>query len=217
MTSEGLFFVNNLDIWNIQLLGRTECIAHEIYHYIQDMGIASYRARQLMKGIYVQKLPDFSGITTFSKSLRDSLNKKATLRTFKAIKTIKSDYDGTTKFLWSLKDGLKIYNISDSANPTMLGSLYDSYTFSHELFFDGEFVYIADYDDDLEIVDVGDPTVSELIGQCNDKTSGGRWTGSTSVSVVGHLVLLASQDEGLEIIDVNIPTNPSEIGKFCCR
>ena len=83
----------------------------EIYHYIQDMGMASYRARQLMKGIYVQKLPDFSGITTFSKSLRDTLNEKAILRTFKVIKTIKSDHDGTTKFLWALNDGLKIESV----------------------------------------------------------------------------------------------------------
>jgi 23S rRNA (adenine2503-C2)-methyltransferase len=75
------------------------------------MGMAPYRAEQLMKGIYVQKLSDFTELTTLSKSLRDTLNKKATLRSFKTIKTIISDSDGTTKFLWSLNDGLKIESV----------------------------------------------------------------------------------------------------------
>jgi len=83
----------------------------EIYHYIQDMGLALYRAGQIMQGIYVHKLSDFSDLTTLSKSLRDTLNEKATLRTFKALKTITSDNDGTTKFLWSLNDGLKIESV----------------------------------------------------------------------------------------------------------
>ena len=83
----------------------------EIKHYIQDLDMAPYRVEQLMKGMYVQKLSDFSGLTTLSKSLRDTLNKKVTLRTFKEITTIKSDNDGTTKFLWSLKDGLKIESV----------------------------------------------------------------------------------------------------------
>jgi len=83
----------------------------EMKKYIQDMDMAPYRLEQLMKGIYVQKLSDFSGLTTLSKSLRDTLNKNVTLRTFKELKTIKSDNDGTTKFLWSLHDGLKIESV----------------------------------------------------------------------------------------------------------
>ena len=57
----------------------------ELYQYIQDMGMAPYRAEQLMKGIYVQKFPDFSEISTLSKSVRERLNEKATLRTFEPI------------------------------------------------------------------------------------------------------------------------------------
>ena len=83
----------------------------EIHQYIQDIGIASYRTGQIMQGIYVQKLSDFTSLTTLSKSLRDTLNEKTTLRTFRTIKKIKSDFDGTTKFLWSLNDGLKIESV----------------------------------------------------------------------------------------------------------
>lgn len=83
----------------------------EITHYVQELGLPEYRAGQLLQGIYVQKLPDFNELTTFSKSLRTSLNKKATLRSFNNLKTITSNNDGTTKFLWSLSDGLKIESV----------------------------------------------------------------------------------------------------------
>jgi 23S rRNA (adenine2503-C2)-methyltransferase len=83
----------------------------EINKYVQDMGLPAYRAGQLMQGIYVNKLPNFDHLTTLSKSLRDSLNENASLRTFDILKTIRSENDGTTKFLWSLKDGLKIESV----------------------------------------------------------------------------------------------------------
>ena len=83
----------------------------EIDQFIQEMGLPSYRAEQLLQGMYVQKLPDFKKLTTFSKSLRESLDKNTILRTFKRLQTIKSDNDGTTKFLWQLHDGLKIESV----------------------------------------------------------------------------------------------------------
>jgi 23S rRNA (adenine2503-C2)-methyltransferase len=83
----------------------------EIKNYIQDMGLPSYRAGQLMQGIYVQKLPDFNGMTTLSKPLRDSLNEDVTLRTFNTLKKVQSENDGTTKFLWSLRDDMKIESV----------------------------------------------------------------------------------------------------------
>jgi len=83
----------------------------EINEYVQELKLPAYRAGQLMQGIYVQKLPNFDQFTTLSKPLRDTLNEKVTLRTFDVLKTIKSESDGTTKFLWSLKDGLKIESV----------------------------------------------------------------------------------------------------------
>jgi 23S rRNA (adenine2503-C2)-methyltransferase len=83
----------------------------EINTFIETLGLPAYRAGQLMQGIYVQKLSNFDELTTLSKSLRDSLNEQTSLRTFDSLKTIKSENDGTTKFLWSLKDGLKIESV----------------------------------------------------------------------------------------------------------
>jgi len=83
----------------------------EIHNYIEDLGLPAYRAVQLLQGIYVQKLPNFDNLTTFSKSLRSTLNEETTLRTFNLLETIKSEEDDTTKFLWLLQDGLKIESV----------------------------------------------------------------------------------------------------------
>jgi len=83
----------------------------EIDLYVQKMGLPPYRAAQLMRGIYVQKSPDFDQLTTLSKSLRETLNERTILRTFRLLKTITSENDGTTKFLWSLQDNLKIESV----------------------------------------------------------------------------------------------------------
>jgi 23S rRNA (adenine2503-C2)-methyltransferase len=96
---------------NINRLYLLDYSRDEINHYIQTMGMAPYRALQLMKGIYVQKLSDISELTTLPKSQRDTLNNETSLRSFKSLKAIKSDDDGTTKFLWSLNDGLKIESV----------------------------------------------------------------------------------------------------------
>ena len=75
------------------------------------MGMEAYRGDQIFKGIYVQKLPDFSALTTISKASRDELDTKSTLRTLQLSEQTVSKIDGTTKFLWSLTDGLKIESV----------------------------------------------------------------------------------------------------------
>ncbi len=83
----------------------------EVIRYVQEIGLEPYRANQIFKGMYVQRLPDFSGLTTISKTSRVELNNKSTLRTFELQDQTVSEIDGTTKFLWSLADGLKIESV----------------------------------------------------------------------------------------------------------
>jgi 23S rRNA (adenine2503-C2)-methyltransferase len=83
----------------------------EVISFVQEMGMEAYRADQIFKGIYVQKLPDFSTLTTISKASRDDLDAKSTLRTLQLSEQTVSEIDGTTKFLWSLADGLKIESV----------------------------------------------------------------------------------------------------------
>ncbi|MHA2364700.1 MAG: LVIVD repeat-containing protein [Candidatus Hodarchaeales archaeon] len=110
--------------------------------------------------------------------------------------------------------GLQIYNISDPTAIIRLGSLYDAYTFSHGLAYYNELIFIADYEDKLEIVNVSDPTSPQIIGRYQEIDNSVQWIGSTNLHVIRDLVFLASQNEGMEIIDVGDPTNPVEIGSY---
>lgn len=83
----------------------------EVAHFVQQIGLAPYRTDQIFKGMYVQKLADFSGLTTVSKNARVNLNNIATLRTLELKDQTVSERDGTLKFLWSLSDGLKIESV----------------------------------------------------------------------------------------------------------
>jgi 23S rRNA (adenine2503-C2)-methyltransferase len=83
----------------------------EMGNLVMDFGLEAYRADQIFRGLYVQKLSTLAALTTLSKSLRDLLEKNTVLRTLKLAKTTESQLDGTTKFLWTLHDGLKIESV----------------------------------------------------------------------------------------------------------
>jgi 23S rRNA (adenine2503-C2)-methyltransferase len=83
----------------------------EIMEFVKAQGMAAYRADQIYKGIYVQRLADFGDLTTLSKSDRLQLNENTILRTLGLDQTTRSDLDRTTKFLWSMPDGAKIESV----------------------------------------------------------------------------------------------------------
>ena len=83
----------------------------ELYRFVNDIGLETFRAEQIFKGIYVQYLPDFSALTTISKDKRKLLNQISTLRRSTISKISKSPLDNTTKFLWKLSDGLYIESV----------------------------------------------------------------------------------------------------------
>jgi hypothetical protein len=108
--------------------------------------------------------------------------------------------------------GLEIYDIADPSSPEMLGYYWDSYTFTHSIFIEGELAYTADYEDGFEILNISDSSNPELVGRY---TSGaGVTAGSTDAFKVGNLGYLASQNLGLEIINCSNPTNLSKIGSY---
>ncbi|MFX0094455.1 MAG: LVIVD repeat-containing protein, partial [Candidatus Hodarchaeota archaeon] len=129
-------------------------------------------------------------------------------------RTVDVYVNGDTLYALDLDLGLKIYDISSPTAPLLLSSLHDAYTFSHGLFYYKELLFIADYKDKLEIVNVSNPATPQLIGRYQEYDNSVQYVGSTNLYVIGDLVLLASQIEGLEIIDVKDPTNPVEIGSY---
>jgi 23S rRNA (adenine2503-C2)-methyltransferase len=83
----------------------------EMKNFVIDAGMEPYRVDQIFKGIYVQMLSNFSELTTISKIHRDGLDRTTTLRTLRLEKKTVSAKNDTIKFLWRLKDGLKIESV----------------------------------------------------------------------------------------------------------
>lgn len=83
----------------------------ELRSFAESIGEPTYRADQLFKGIYAQRMTDFSSLTTISKNLRAELDQQTILRSFNLQKKTRSTSDNTTKFLWKLSDGMSIESV----------------------------------------------------------------------------------------------------------
>lgn len=74
------------------------------------LGEKPYRAEQVFKWIYVDKVLSFESMTNISKELREKLNKEFTLCNFKILKKQESK-DGTKKYLFDVLDGNAIETV----------------------------------------------------------------------------------------------------------
>ena len=83
----------------------------QLHNYLQAQNQPSYRADQILKGVYVKNYASFQEFTDLPKTFRTQLEQDFALRTFTEIDRVRSDVDGTTKFLWQLRDGLKIESV----------------------------------------------------------------------------------------------------------
>jgi hypothetical protein len=117
--------------------------------------------------------------------------------------------EGDLAFVADLLHGMKIINISDPANPWLVGKFKDGDTTkTFDVAVSGDYAYIADERYGLKIVDISDPSKPVKVGEFKD---GGNALG---VEVLGSLVYVADQSDGLEIIDVSDPKNPVQKGQF---
>lgn len=83
----------------------------EMYQFVLDLGLETFRADQIYRGLYVQLLSDITQLTTLAKPIRDQLREHTILRSLTLEKTTSSQNDDTTKFLWKLSDGLMIESV----------------------------------------------------------------------------------------------------------
>lgn len=103
--------------------------------------------------------------------------------------------------------GLLIINISNPANPIILGSYYQS-GLPRKVSVVGEIAYLANSMVGLEVLNITDPTNPIKIDQ---------YTGSGEaydVEVVGDMAYLADWSRGLVILNVSNPSNVREIRTF---
>ncbi len=73
-------------------------------HFVKDIGEPKFRAQQLMDWIYKKNAVDFEEMTNLSKTLREKLNKCATINDLQNKNCSVSKIDGTMKFLFALED-----------------------------------------------------------------------------------------------------------------
>jgi hypothetical protein len=116
---------------------------------------------------------------------------------------------GDLAFVADVFDGMKIINISDPANPWLVGHFIDGTSSqTYDIDVNGNYAYVADVKYGLKIVDISDPYNPVKVSEFKD---GGNAMG---VVVVDNLAYVADQSDGLEIIDVSIPLYPREVGQF---
>ncbi|UCG00785.1 MAG: hypothetical protein JSW11_14340 [Candidatus Heimdallarchaeota archaeon] len=109
-------------------------------------------------------------------------------------------------------DGLKIINVSDPSNPTLIGQFRDGGV-PHELFVDEarDLVLIGDMWDGFEIINVSNPLQPTKAGSFDD---GGEpeWFDAN-----GNIAYVGDWQEGLEILNLTDPSNPTEISQLDLR
>lgn len=91
---------------NILDLSRDELLA-----YFQQIDQPAYRVDQLITGLYAKGYERFDEFTNFSRNLQKQLNDDFYLCDFEQSDEIRSERDGTTKYLWRLSDGMKIESV----------------------------------------------------------------------------------------------------------
>lgn len=99
--------------------------------------------------------------------------------------------------------GLYVVDISNPANPIVVGHAYDGGT-AYGVAVSGNYAFLANDSDGLRIYDVSNPATPKSIGWTNDVSSG------RNVAVVGNLAYLANG--ALLIYDVSDPTSPKKLG-----
>ena len=92
--------------------------------------------------------------------------------------------------------GLHTWDVSDSENPFMLGSI-GMETYPEDLYVGGNFAYISLYDYGLRIFDISNPQNLVLMGEYD---TFGR---TNDVFVKGSYAYLAHDEEGMSIIDLS--------------
>lgn len=79
--------------------------------FAASIGERKYRAKQIFAWLYRHRAPSFKGMTSLPLELRERLAREASIEQMTLVAQQRSEFDGTTKYLFSLTDGLKIESV----------------------------------------------------------------------------------------------------------
>ena len=82
----------------------------ELQEELENIGEKKFRAEQIYKWIYEEKVKTFEEMTNLSKELREKLNKEYTICNFNILNKQESK-DGTKKYLFDVLDGNAIETV----------------------------------------------------------------------------------------------------------
>ena len=111
---------------------------------------------------------------------------------------------GNFAYLANFNDGLRIYDISDPANPVSVGNTNNG--LASGVAVSGNSAFVADSADGLRIYDVSNPVNPVSVGNTNNGAT------ALAVTVSRNLAYLANGSDGLRIYDVSNPANPVNLG-----
>jgi hypothetical protein len=118
---------------------------------------------------------------------------------------------GNIAYVAAEYDGIKLYDITDPANPLFVGGCSTPGS-ANNIFVRGNYAYVANGDSGLQIIDVSIPAAPVIIGRY-ETPDGVPGTGTT-VILSGDYAYLADGYRGLLIINIADPVNPSLAGTF---
>jgi 23S rRNA (adenine2503-C2)-methyltransferase len=83
---------------------------NQLTRWLGDQGIASYRANQILKWIYLRQADRFDLMTDIAKDIRSLLEEQFTIRRLQ-IENIETSIDGSRKYLFKLADAKYIESV----------------------------------------------------------------------------------------------------------
>ena len=110
--------------------------------------------------------------------------------------------------IYGLYNGLRVIDVSNPQFPVQISYL-ESGLNDYDVCVDGDYVYAAKGPDDLEIVDISDPTAPFIASGYS-----GVFTSARAVDVDNERAYILDSDNGLIILDVSDPTYPYYLGGF---
>ena len=108
---------------------------------------------------------------------------------------------GRYAYLANYDDGVRIYDVSDPANPTNVAHI-NSGGFAHDVAISGSYAFVANTTEGLQIYDISSPASPITLGPIKNWASPADFF---RVSGSGGYVYLASGQDGLRIYNVSGP------------
>lgn len=118
---------------------------------------------------------------------------------------------GNYAYVVTSTNRLVVVDISDPANLSEAGVLYDSTNISnaYDVVVAGDHAYVASYSGSrLTVVDISDPASPSVTGSANSADL----SGASSVAVAGDYAYVAALSGKLTVVDISNPASPAQVG-----